>query len=228
LSYRPGEPRILPRLDLVPDQDEIRRYLGYPSGAAPSHDVAALIEQLMPECLGSLEPRGVYVVYEVTDSTADSLTLGEVLVEGGVSGFLGSVDRVASFVVTVGSEITGRSELACREGDAFAGWVFDAVGSWAVEATADALMAELQATLDAGDGLTLRYSPGYCGMDLSQQHAIFRLTAAESVGVVLLPSLMMSPAKSISGLVGIGPEGEIDLQASPCDRCLQVGCHMRR
>jgi len=228
LSIQTGATRILPQLDLVPDHDQILRYLGYPRDARPEPEVAGLIEHIMPDCLGALRPRGTYAVHEVTDSAADSLKLGNVVVEGAVSDFLGSVDRVASFVVTVGAEITGRSERACRDGDAFAGWVFDAVGSWAVEAAADALMVQLRATLDDGDGLTLRYSPGYCGMDLSQQQAIFRLTDAASVGVTLLPSMMMSPAKSISGLVGIGPAGELDLEASPCDRCPQQGCHMRR
>jgi hypothetical protein len=228
LSIQQGAMRILPQLDLVPDQHEILRYLGYPREARPAPEVASLIERIMPECLEALRPRGTYTVHQVTDSAPDSLKLGNVVVEGAVSDFLGSVDRVAAFVVTVGAEITGRSEHACRDGDAFTGWVFDAVGSWAVEAAADALMVHLQATLDEGDGLTLRYSPGYCGMDLSQQHAIFSLTEAASVGVTLLPSMMMSPAKSISGLVGIGPVGELDLEASPCDRCPQVGCHMRR
>ncbi len=228
MSVRPGVTRILPRLELVPDQDEILRYLGYPREARPAHDVAGLIEQIVPECIGVLEPRGGYAVHEVTESTNDLLVLGNVVVEGAVSDFLGSVHHVAFFVVTVGAEITGRAERACRNGDAFTGWVFDAVGSWAVEAAADALMAALQATLDRGDGLTLRYSPGYCGMDLSQQQAIFSLIEAASVGVTLLPSMMMSPAKSISGLAGIGPEGELDLEASPCDRCAQLGCHMRR
>ena len=220
--------RILSRLDLVPDWGEILRYLGYPRDAAPAPDVAGLIERLLPECFACLDSRGTYAVHDVTDAVADSLTVGEVVIEGGVSDFLGTVDRVAAFVVSVGAEITARSERACRDGDAFAGWVFDAVGSWAVESATDALMQQLRSTLAEGLGLTLRYSPGYCGMDLSQQQAIFRLISAEAVGVTLLPSMMMSPTKSISGVVGIGEESELDLQASPCDRCPELGCHMRR
>jgi hypothetical protein len=65
-------------------------------------------------------------------------------------------------------------------------------------------------------------------MDLSQQRIIFTLTRSGSIGVSLLPSLLMQPMKSVSGLVGLGPRELVGVNLSPCDRCLQIGCHMRR
>jgi len=137
-------------------------------------------------------------------------------------------DRVAAFVVTVGEEISKHATRVRLGGDAFAAWAIDAFGSWAAEAAADALMERVHRHLRNEEALTLRYSPGYCGMEMSQQRQLFRLVNARSVGVKLLPSLLMQPLKSISGLVGLGPKEAISSYRSPCDRCPQVGCHMRR
>jgi len=131
-------------------------------------------------------------------------------------------------MVTVGSEITRRAEAHCRAGDAFTGLTLDAIGSWAAEAAAEALMEQLNSQLRTGESLTLRYSPGYCGMDLKQQRTLFKLAPAESIGISLLPSLLMQPLKSISGIVGLGPREVVGIHLSPCERCPQIDCHMRR
>jgi cobalamin-dependent methionine synthase I len=131
-------------------------------------------------------------------------------------------------MVTVGSEITWQAEARFRAGDAFAGLALDAIGSWAAEAAAEALMGHLHSQLGSGESFTLRYSPGYCGMDLGQQRMLFKLAPAGSVDISLLPSLLMQPLKSISGIVGLGPREAVGIHLSPCERCPQVGCHMRR
>jgi hypothetical protein len=65
-------------------------------------------------------------------------------------------------------------------------------------------------------------------MDLPQQRTIFALAQPGSIGVSLLPSMLMQPMKSVSGLVGLGPRELVGVNLSPCERCPQIGCHMRR
>jgi hypothetical protein len=214
-------------LALELDLSELTRYLGYPQGWVPANELRARVERVARQHIEVLEPRGTYSVYTVSARAPHGLTLGGVTIRGKVGEYLGSSDRVAAFVVTVGDGIGRLAQELCAAGDALEGWVCDALGSWAAEAAADALMARLQARLASGEGLTLRYSPGYCGMDMDQQPALFELTRPASVGVSLLPSQFMAPAKSVSGLVGIGP-ATVQQQLSPCDRCPQRGCHMRR
>ena len=133
---------------------------------------------------------------------------------------------MAVFAATVGEEI---SHLATTKiGDAFSAWVVDAAGSWAAEAAADALMLRIRPHLSDGEELTLRYSPGYCGMGIGQQQKLFQLVRADAIGVTLMPSMLMHPLKSISGLVGLAPKEAVNLHRSPCDVCARVGCHMRR
>lgn len=160
--------------------------------------------------------------------TARSICLGEVTISGTVGKYLDHSDRAAVFVVTAGSEISHLVQAAAAGGDAFTAWVRDAVGSWATEAAADALMLRIRRHLREKQELTLRYSPGYCGMTIGNQQKLFRLVSAEAVGVTLMPSLLMHPLKSISGLVGLATAESIGRYRSPCDRCPRTGCHMRR
>ena len=219
---------ILPRLTITLKAADILRSLGYPPEATPPPQVVRSTEHILSEAHPWLQPRGTYSLYAVARQTAYTLTIGDATIAGNIGEFLHGADRIAVFMVTVGSEITRRAETHCRAGDAFTGLALDAIGSWAAEAAAEALMEQLNSQLRTGESLTLRYSPGYCGMDLKQQRTLFKLAPAESIGISLLPSLLMQPLKSISGIVGLGPREVVGIHLSPCERCPQIGCHMRR
>jgi hypothetical protein len=212
----------------LPDTAEIYRQLGYPHEAIPVPRIAQRIEQIVSEAQPCLKPQGTYSLYAVTGRTPRTLQLGEATISGNVGEFLAPARRVAVFVVTVGETISRLAEDAVESGDVFAAWVVDALGSCAAEGAADALMERIRPHLHDQEALTLRYSPGYCGMDMAQQRMLFQMVRADSVGVRLLPSLLMRPLKSISGLVGLGPKEAVNSYRSPCDYCPQVDCHMRR
>jgi hypothetical protein len=207
---------------------EIYRHLGYPREVAPAPRIAEDIARIVSEVLPNLNPRGVYALYEVASRTPHSLKLNGTTISGNIGEYLDQAGRVAVFVVTVGKEISHLTESAVRNGDAFSAWVKDAVGSCAVEAAADALMSSIRRELMDGEELTLRYSPGYCGMQIDQQSKLFQLIQANTIGVILMPSMLMHPLKSISGLVGLAPEEAVGRYRSPCDLCARAGCHMRR
>ncbi len=217
--------------DLVappPDVAEIYRYLGYSGGAVPAQHIAQTVQQILSEGQRCLTPRGTYSLYAVTGRTPRLLQLGDTKIAGNIGEFLACSDRVAVFVVTVGETISNFATDAGKSGDVFAACIIDALGSWAAEAAADALMERVRPHLHDEEALTLRYSPGYCGMDIAQQRTLFRMVPAASVGVKLLPSLLMDPLKSISGIVGLAPKEAVTSYRSACDQCLQDGCHMRR
>ncbi len=144
--------------------------------------------------------------------------------------FLGTIDRIAVVVATAGAGISELSERYGSEGDSLGAWIADAIGSWAAEAAADATTDRLATQLRPGESVTLRYSPGYCGMAMDQQRVLFGLVDAQAVGISLLSSLLMQPLKSISGIVGLGSQAGTGTFApsSPCDACDRIGCHMRR
>lgn len=216
------------RLVVEPRLPEVLRFLGYPRGVFPPAPMQQAIEQVIARAEPRLQPRGTYSLYAVKSQTPRSLALGGGTILGNVGEFLHGSSRIAVFVVTAGGRITEFSAEAWGAGDTLAGWTIDAIGSWAAEAAAEALMQRVSLHLGADEGLTLRYSPGYCGMDLPQQRTIFALAQPGSIGVSLLPSMLMQPMKSVSGLVGLGPRELVGVNLSPCERCPQIGCHMRR
>jgi cobalamin-dependent methionine synthase I len=207
---------------------EFNRHLGYPAAAAPAERMNDRIARIVAEAHAALQPRGSFAIYPVADQTAHSLTLGQTAISGAIGDYLAHARRVAVFVVTLGEEISRRAEAAAKSGDAFSAWVIDAFGSWAAEAAADALMLCLGEHLGEGEALTLRYSPGYCGMEIAQQRALFSLVQAGPLGVTLMPSMLMHPLKSISGLVGLAPRASVADHRSPCELCPRFGCSMRR
>jgi len=207
---------------------DIIRGIGYPPGVAAPQQVRRSVEQALVEGRKWLAPRGSYALYEVAGRTERSLRIGGATINGNIGDYLHGARRAAVFMVTAGAEITRRAALACQRGDAFAGLALDAIGSWAAEAAAVALLDRLARHLRPSESFTLRYSPGYCGMDLSEQTTLFQLAPAADAGITLLPSLLMQPLKSVSGIVGLGRKAVVGTHLSPCERCPQAGCHMRR
>ncbi|MBI4604086.1 MAG: hypothetical protein HY721_19185 [Planctomycetes bacterium] len=217
------------RLEVEPDEDEVLRYLGYPKEARPDPRVRDRVREVLAEAWPHVRPRGAYSVYDVEVLDRRSLTLrGGARFTGIIGDYLGPAQRTAVFVATAGSEISELATEAMRSGDALGGLVLGAVGSMAAEGATDALIEDLRGRIGPGEALTLRYSPGYCGLSLHQQRTIFDLVDAAQVGVELLPSMIMRPLKSVSGLVGIGPADAVSARGSPCDRCPLTDCKMRR
>lgn len=218
--------RELPLSD--PPREELYRHLGYSKGAVPADRLSSRIEQVIAEAQSCIRPRGVFSLYSLGAHTPNSLSFGGCEIKGQVAEFMATAERIAVFVVTVGREITGRATKFGERGDALAQWILDAFGSWAAEAATDALMQRIRLHAAEGQELTLRYSPGYCGMGVDQQRTLFRMVQADAIGVKLLPSMLMFPLKSVSGIVGLGPKDAVSAYRAPCDYCDRVGCHMRR
>ena len=65
-------------------------------------------------------------------------------------------------------------------------------------------------------------------LDTAEQAALFRLCPGEPIGVRLNEACFMTPGKSISWLVGIGPEARVDHYFTQCRRCWMRDCAYRR
>jgi len=232
VRHKSAEPElavILDPLEMEPEREGVLRYLGYPKAAAAAARIAARLDGALVECRGKLHPRAMYTQYAVEQLTPRRLTLrGGASVTGRVGEFLSGARRVAVFVATAGEEIVGLAEAATRARDTLSGLVYDAIGSQLADAAVERLGADLRGRLAEGETLTLPYSPGYCGIPLTGQRAVFRLVEARRIGVELLPALIMKPVKSVSGLIGLGPREQVTAFGNPCDRCPLTNCRMRR
>ncbi|MCC6860280.1 MAG: hypothetical protein IT158_17055 [Bryobacterales bacterium] len=222
-------PRASGTSDLRPDPAEVLRYLGYPKGAAPEPRIEERVLQWIEKAAGCARPQGVYEIYPAEVRGARRLALeGGATFSGAIGEFLSGVRRVAVFLTTAGPEIVELSEAAMRSRETLGGLILNSIGSVLAESVLEGILEELRCAISPEEALTLPFSPGYCGMPMTDQRTLFRLVDAPGIGVELLPTLIMRPVKSISGLIGIGPKESITSQGSPCDHCLRETCRMRR
>lgn len=134
--------------------------------------------------------------------------------------------KIALFLCTAGEAIGEMSRRCMKEGDLLKGYIYDIIGSEVVENAADRMQEEIKAraaTLE--EKITNRFSPGYCGWDVAEQHKLFSFFKDNFCGITLTESALMSPIKSVSGIIGIGR----DVRYAPyqCHHCEDKNCIYR-
>jgi hypothetical protein len=143
-------------------------------------------------------------------------------------------ERIALFAVTIGAA-TSEALEQCFEAQDFAlAYALDAIASVAADDVAD--LAErgwADALREAGwetpDGDVLRYSPGYCGWDVTGQKRLFASLQPAAIGLTLTDSCLMQPLKSVSGVLIAGPRDIHRFRPDYdfCERCETRTCRER-
>jgi hypothetical protein len=216
--------------DLNLNISQIEQVMGYKEGESQetiSELIRKLLKEIEPVCSIKAEYR-VFTVEKVDDSEK-SIRINDLVfdVKKIVYGQIKKSDRIAVFLCTAGPEIGIRSRTAMKDGDLLTGYVYDVIGSELVEAAGDLMQDSLQKSMAAeGKKITNRYSPGYCGWDVAEQHKLFNLMNDNFCGIRLSESALMDPMKSISGFIGIGE----NLKQLPytCDFCDLKDCIYRK
>jgi cobalamin-dependent methionine synthase I len=136
---------------------------------------------------------------------------------------------VGGAVCTVGDAIETRVRALFDERELPLAVMLDSVGSAAVESLAEVANDVLcQRALQEALRVTNRISPGYAGWDTSEQQALWALCPGDPIGVTLNDACFMTPVKSITFLVGIGPQARVDHYFTQCRRCWMRDCAYRR
>ncbi|MBR5730137.1 MAG: methionine synthase [Prevotella sp.] len=132
---------------------------------------------------------------------------------------LKGTEAYALFICTAGQEYEDYMRLLKDEGDMVRVFIADALGSVIAEKTADRMEEVLQESIDKlGWRHTNRFSPGYCGWQVSQQQLLFPMFRGETCGVSLTESSLMVPIKSVSGIIGLGQTVKrLDYTCGLCD-----------
>ncbi len=226
-------PHVMDPVPTPVDVGEVLRYLGYPAGVEPGPHVRDILGDWIKEASRWARPRAVYLVLRVCQLRPRSLRLrtstGEVEFHGAVGEFLGASECVAAFVATAGPDVERVASELMQRGDDLPALIVNSVGAERAAAAEALVIQQLrEQALSCGLAPTLPYSPGYCGMALTEQHTLFGLFGDYDVGVTLTDTCLMRPLKSISGLIGLAPADRVAALGSPCDRCELYRCGMRR
>ena len=118
-------------------------------------------------------------------------------------------EGLALFVATLGEAVPARIRHLFDEEELAVAYMLDAVASAGADLLADRLAERYRrrARRSGGwrDARVLPYSPGYCGWPTRGQRPLFDALRPGEIGVTLNDSCLMSPLKSVSGVLVAGP-----------------------
>lgn len=193
---------------------EILRYSG-------CRDDGGELADLIDECIAEAEGALTYKVCrcELTDSELNKLREKYDTAARHLQG----CERAIVFAATVG---VGIDRLIARYSrlSPVKALVFQALGAERVEALCDEFCADIEKEYRCFT--RERFSPGYGDLPLEYQREIFALLDCErKIGLTLNASLMMSPSKSVTAVVGLCSEA--NRAENKCALCNLRGCEFR-
>ncbi len=144
-----------------------------------------------------------------------------------IANHLKNADQIIVFLATLGIKFDQYCKSFFNNNNDYKGYIVDNIGHIAIETAVD-WMADRLAKKLAVDNIkiTNRFSPGYCTWDVSEQQKLFAHLPNFFLDVKLLPSSLMMPMKSISGVFGIGTS--VQKKPYDCDTCRQLNCIMKQ
>jgi len=194
--------------EAVPETGDVLAAQGLPEADALAPRLRRLLDEAMHTCAALVEPRAV--CEELSPER-----FATVLAPLGVPGHDLVVGRVypraeglALFVATLGEALPARIRQLFAEDALAEGWMLDAVASAGADLLADRLAERYRQALVArgmNGARVLPYSPGYCGWPTRGQRPLFDALRPEEIGVTLNDSCLMSPIKTVSGVLVAGP-----------------------
>lgn len=183
-------------------------------------DLVELARQALEEGLLLLTPRVVYERRRIVDVRHTRIRLegGATLMGQLVVEHLGSAREIVAMLCTVGGRIETCAREAFADDPAF-GLALHGVGSAAVEALSAAAGRHFEVLAEAeGMGVSVPLSPGMDGWSVEEgQPGLFWLLPAERIGVRLTESCVMQPTKSLTLVLGMGPD--VSNKGAICDYC---------
>ncbi len=211
------------------ERTEIELTLGYPDGEIPVH-FGGMIDEALLQLQKRCEVRAGYRLLDAERPAGryDGLVIGGAFfkMDKIVTSQLKKASKAALFVCTIGSNMEEWSKHLLKHGDPALGYIADVTASAAAEAVTNLLHDHIgERMLSRGLKITNRYSPGYCNWSVAEQHLLFSLLPDKFCGVTLSESALMSPIKSVSGIVGVGRD--VEWKDYICDRCGVKDCTYR-
>lgn len=201
-----------------------REALRYAGAKEPSDEMTALLHECVALGEKLLAPRVCYAFYPVK-RVEGGLDLGFAQTQSNaLRRNLSGCDQIVLFAATIGLEMDRLTARHAQLSPA-RGVMLQAIGAERVESLCDAFENQL---IRQGYELRPRFSPGYGDLPLALQRDVFAaLDCPGRIGVSLNESLLMSPSKSVTAIIGL-----LNRQQPPCAHrcaaCTRNECLYRR
>jgi hypothetical protein len=211
--------------DLKLTVDQIERVMGYSEGES-QETIFEIVSSLLKEAETLCNLRAEYRIFDtISFSNAEkTIIINDVTFNIGkiIFGQIKKSESAALFICTAGEKLGLRSRRAMKDGNLLEGYIYDVIGSEAVEAATDLMQTDMEDEFK----ITNRFSPGYCGWNVVEQHKLFSLLPDNYCGIKLTDSALMDPVKSVSGIIGIGKN--VKRLPYTCSLCDMKDCLYRR
>ncbi len=210
------------------NKKEILRYLGYGTKEADT-----TINQLIEECIIELEknisPKTIIKVFPITLKENNQIDFGFMQTQSkSLSKNLKDCEQIILFVATLGMDI---DKLIAKYSK------FQMSKVVVIQAVATAMLEQYcndycdtlkKEWKKQGFYLRPRFSPGYGDFSLKCQKPILEvLEASKRIGIYLTDSLLMTPSKSITAVIGVSKNPN-QCEIKGCEICQKKNCIYRR
>jgi hypothetical protein len=204
-------------LDTIPIKvrlEEVLKQLGYRREGSVPPITRKKVETQISETSGLIEPKGAYLRLSGVPQSGFELFTG--------------AEGIILALATIGPKVETRAAELVNTRRAADGLIVDAVGTVAVERTADFVEAKVRRDCAGLDWkVSRRYAPGYCGWEMESQKEIFS-HFHDTLGIKLTSGCLMIPEKSLSFVCLLSREGDFSLvKVGNCKRCRQEDCPYR-
>ena len=205
--------------------EEVARVMGYGT-EIPEDIINENVERMLAIAAEKATPSCYYSIVEV-ELLDRGLRIGDVVFETDkiIARLMKGADKVAMFLATAGMGFENWVHELKEQGDYLDMYIADSLGTCIVEQAGDYMERLLEKELGTLKH-TNRFSPGYCGWHVSEQKKFFSFLPPGICGVTLRESCLMTPIKSISGIIGIGPD--VKAKTYSCNVCELEYCYLRQ
>lgn len=219
--------------EIVPDSEVVYSSIGIENNVTVPPEIEHLYNEALLLFQKLVEPKGFFVPIEIEEFNIilegegenDGAIPLELITERGVF--------IALFIATLGAKVSSKIEELIKEKDYPLGHMLDTIASRSAENATEIgekyFQKEIKNNFSLNNQKVLLYSPGYCGWNVTAQKKIFKFLQPEKIGIALNESSLMTPIKSVSGVL---ISGERDIHKFRmiypfCKTCQTYSCRER-
>lgn len=199
------------------NRSEALRYMGYKS--APDERISAQIGECEKALIKEARPQFVWRVFEITrvenilalngcDFTLDGID---------IAAHLRGCDKAAIICATLSADMD-RFQRRLDVSDSMKALITDALANAMIEQVVEEARRDILANM-IGYSTTFCYGAGYGDFPIeTAKQLIAAVDAVRKIGVCCTATNMLTPQKTIVGIVGLS-RGELDMKRKNCEDC---------
>ena len=205
------------------NEKEVRRY------ARAEKLSQNFIDEAIFDALVYIKPQGNFNIFNYDYENSNIFFENKRIFLAGksIKKHLNFCEKIAILSLTVGEDIEEEITNLSEKGEYSHALLLDAAATEAVEESADLMEKVIKREAKReGFYITSRFSPGYGDFPLTMQNEILELSSGKDINISLTESLMLTPRKSITAIIGFKRENS-ELQKRNCKNCEKLDCNFR-